>query len=584
MTSPRRGSAGRGRPTGQDGRGQSRAGRTGGSGQPSAGRSSGAASRGGAGRPDRPRTGDDRVSRGRREDEAGRRPASGERPAQEPRGERTGQRPQGGRGSGGGSQQRGSGDWRDRRPGTDRGSSEGRQDRRPTTARTSGDWRDRSPSARSTGSWQDRRSGVGASGEDRRPPGDAARRPSRPAGGEWRDRRPGSDRTSENRQGARRDDASRGPRTWQDRDRASRRSDGPARPDWRDRRPQDDRRGGAAGADRRSPDTRSRPEGARTPRQGGHPARPDRGAGVGSGGGWRDRRPGDDRRPSPDRERTPPLPPGPELPDWAEARDLDPGVRAALRGLESRNAEKVARHLVVAGTLVDDDPGLALEHARAARERASRIAVVREAVGVAAYHAEDYAEASRELRAYRRMSGDEGYRAVLADCERALGRPEVALRLVREALSERPARAETVELLLVEAGARRDLGETAAARLVLEGALGGRPAPGGVDLSDDGNRRLAAAYADLLATTGDAAAEAWQAAVAAASPDEEVAFGEEELPLPVEAEDVVAEDVVAEDAVAEDAEDEVGFDEDVEREVAELLGEIEPPAEDQPGR
>jgi hypothetical protein len=298
----------------------------------------------------------------------------------------------------------------------------------------------------------------------------------------------------------------------------------------------------------------------------------------------------------------------------------------------------VARHLVVAGTLVDEDPELALGHARAARDRASRIAVVREAVGVAAYHAGDFAEASRELRAYRRMSGEEGYRAVLADCERAQGRPEVALRLVREALADGPDPDETVELRLVEAGARRDLGETAAARLVLEGALGGRPTPTGLDLAEEGTRRLASAYADLLTATGDPAADTWREAVTAASPDEDVAFGEEEVPAEAPAdhgaedgtagapdtgtatgapedadtaEDDVAEDAdTAEDDVAEDAdtaeddvaEDDVArdgldehelsgdgvdsgvdFDEDVEREVAELLGEVDPPAADQTG-
>ncbi len=602
MTSPRRGSAGRGRPTGQDGRQQPRSGGTGRSAQPSSGRASGAANRGSAGRPDRRSTGDDRPSRNRRDDEPGRRATGGDRPAREGWGERTGQRSPGGRPTGAGDQ-RGSGDWRDRRPGADRSSSDARQDRRPPAGRSSGDWRDRSPSARSTGSWQDRRSGVGR-GDEGRPSGDGTRRPSRPAGGEWRDRRPGTDRAPEGRTGTRRDDSSRGPRTWQDRDRAPRRDDRPSRPDWRDRRPQEDRRSSDAGAGRRAPDTRSRTpdtrsrtEGTRTPRQGSPSARPERSGAR----DWRDRRPADDRRPRPDQGRTSPLPPGPELPDWAEARDLDPAVRSALRGLESRNAEKVARHLVVAGTLLDDEPGLALEHARAARDRASRIAVVREAVGVAAYHAADYAEASRELRAYRRMSGDEGYRAVLADCERALGRPEVALRLVREALAERPDRAETVELLLVEAGARQDLGETAAARLVLEGALGGRPAPGSVDLSDDGTRRLAAAYADLLTATGDAVAEEWRAAVQAAEPDEEVAFGEEELPLPdpaaeddaredddatVEDDGAAEDDVPADDDVLGDTAegDELGFDEDVEREVAELLGEVDPPAEDAPGR
>ncbi|MBW8767763.1 MAG: hypothetical protein JF630_16630, partial [Geodermatophilales bacterium] len=181
----------------------------------------------------------------------------------------------------------------------------------------------------------------------------------------------------------------------------------------------------------------------------------------------------------------------------------------------------MAGHLVAAGTLVDEDPEAALAHARAARDRASRVAAVREAVGVAAYHAGDYAEAARELRAYRRMSGDRGYRAVLADCERALGRPEVALRLVMEALAEDPDSEEAVELRLVEAGARADLGEDAAARLVLESALGGRPDPAALSGADPVRLRVASAYADLLRTQGEEAlATEWLIAVAAADPDE----------------------------------------------------------------
>ncbi len=333
---------------------------------------------------------------------------------------------------------------------------------------------------------------------------------------------------------------------------------------------------------------------------------------------WRDRRPTEDRRGPARTDRTPPAPAGPALPDWADPRDLDPTIRASLRGLDSRNADTVARHLVVAGTLVDEEPEEALAHARAARDRASRIAVVREAVGVAAYHAGDYTEAAKELRAYRRMSGDEGYRAVLADCERALGRPEVALRLVREALDENPDRAETVELHLVEAGARQDLGEAPAARLLLEGAMGGRPQPDRVDLADQGTRRLASAYADLLTVTGDPTADAWQDAVAAATPEEDIAFGEEDLPAPAGDEEMpeaggtdgvpvtdgvsVTDDPAAGDPAAGDLGegapaidgpgddgpgddgpgDDVDVDADVEREVAELLGEVEPPEEDRP--
>lgn len=285
-------------------------------------------------------------------------------------------------------------------------------------------------------------------------------------------------------------------------------------------------------------------------------------------------------------DRTPPAPAGPEIPDWADPRDLDQSVRAALRGLDPRNAQRVAGHLVVARTLVDDQPEEALAHARAARDRASRIAVVREAVGVAAYHAGDYAEAARELRAYRRMSGEPGYRAVLADCERALGRPDVALRLVREALAERPDAEEAVELRLVEAGARQDLGELPAARLVLEGVLGGRPEPDAVDLTDPTVLRVATAYADLLAAAGeDEAAALWEAAVAAHTPEEpDVEFSEEELPVvapdagdgvDTRTDEPSTEPVDAEAVAEGDAEDDAGYDlaEDVEAEVAELLGE-----------
>ncbi|WP_147251710.1 lipopolysaccharide assembly protein LapB [Blastococcus sp. TF02-8] len=296
------------------------------------------------------------------------------------------------------------------------------------------------------------------------------------------------------------------------------------------------------------------------------------------------------------------MPAGPEIPDWADPRELDAGIRSALRGLDPRNAAKVAGHLVVAGSLVDEDPETALAHARAARDRASRLAVVREAVGVAAYHAEDYAEAARELRAYRRMSGDDGYRAVLADCERALGRPEVALRLVAEALAEEPDAEETVELRLVEAGARRDLGEDAAARIVLETALGGRPDPARLDIADEGQLRIAAAYADLLRAQGDEErADQWLGAVAAVDPElagEDLGVEFTELDDLELSDDHSGEDT-DEDAVEETDEDPVEepdlpsdgkspaavpvarpvpaltFQEEVEAEVAELLGETD---------
>lgn len=152
------------------------------------------------------------------------------------------------------------------------------------------------------------------------------------------------------------------------------------------------------------------------------------------------------------------------------------------------------------GELLDEDPQLALAHARAARQSASRLACVREAVGVAAYHAGEFAEASRELRAYRRLSGRAEYLAVLADCDRAAGRPEAALRLLAEAPRTHPGHSEWVEQQIVEAGARRDLGEIGGAILVLRDALTAIRKGAGVDADD--LLRLRYAYADGLQAAG----------------------------------------------------------------------------------
>lgn len=186
----------------------------------------------------------------------------------------------------------------------------------------------------------------------------------------------------------------------------------------------------------------------------------------------------------------------PDLPDEVVASDLDPAVRRDLLSLDKTNAERVARHLVMAGALVDDDPRLALAHARSARDRAARVAVVREAVGITAYHAEEWAEALTELRAARRMAGGPGLVAVMADCERALGRPERAIELARSPEAGRLDAAEATELRIVVAGARRDLGQLDSAIVSLQTEE--------LDAGGTGTSyaRLAYAYADALAEAG----------------------------------------------------------------------------------
>jgi hypothetical protein len=178
--------------------------------------------------------------------------------------------------------------------------------------------------------------------------------------------------------------------------------------------------------------------------------------------------------------------------------ELDPDARAELLTLPKDLATRVARHLVMAGRLVDEDAAEAYKHARAARRLASRVGVVREACGFAAYHAGEWADALAELRAARRLPGrEDAYLPVMADCERGLGRPERALDLAKSPEAKRLATPERVELRIVESGARRDLGQYAVAVVTLQ-------IP---ELKDRRLRpwsvRLLYAYADALAAAAD---------------------------------------------------------------------------------
>ncbi len=169
---------------------------------------------------------------------------------------------------------------------------------------------------------------------------------------------------------------------------------------------------------------------------------------------------------------------------------------AQLRGLPEKLASRVARHLVAAGLLLDTDPETAYQHTLAARARAARVAVVREATGEAAYAAAHYAEALSELRAAKRMNGAPDYLPVMADCERALGRPERALALAKNPSVAKLPIDQQIEMTIVEAGARHDLGETDSALRTLENA------PIKSIAREDWVVRLRYAYADLLTKTG----------------------------------------------------------------------------------
>ncbi|MFW0769196.1 hypothetical protein ACLRGH_04115 [Arthrobacter koreensis] len=158
----------------------------------------------------------------------------------------------------------------------------------------------------------------------------------------------------------------------------------------------------------------------------------------------------------------------PEIDDDVTGQELDKVTRAQLRNLEEVNGEWVSKHLVMAGRLIDTDPELAFQHALAASRRGGRLAAVREAVALTAYAAGEFGDALREFRTHRRISGSNEYLAMMADCERGLGRPDRALDLVRSEEAAGLDNAGKVDIAIVASGARMDMEQYDAAVSALE--------------------------------------------------------------------------------------------------------------------
>ena len=185
----------------------------------------------------------------------------------------------------------------------------------------------------------------------------------------------------------------------------------------------------------------------------------------------------------------------PDIPEEITGEELDKSLRAELLSLSPENAKVVARHLECLALYADSDPLLAHKHGVAAAHHAGRLAVVRESAGLAAYRAGFYEIALKELRAAHRISGDVTMWPVMADCERGLGNPLKALALAGSPEVKRLAKAEEIEMRIVAAGARRDLGEVDAAVVTLTCR----------DLSNESAEwavRLRYAYADALEAAG----------------------------------------------------------------------------------
>lgn len=158
----------------------------------------------------------------------------------------------------------------------------------------------------------------------------------------------------------------------------------------------------------------------------------------------------------------------PEIPEDVTARDLDKVARNELKTLSKENAEEVARHLVMAARLIEDDPSLAHQHALSAERRAGRIAIVRETLAITAYAIGDFALAIRELRTYRRISGSNNELPLMVDSERGVGRPARALEVGRSVDRGTLPVDVQVSLAIAMSGARLDLEQPEAALTELE--------------------------------------------------------------------------------------------------------------------
>jgi tetratricopeptide (TPR) repeat protein len=162
-------------------------------------------------------------------------------------------------------------------------------------------------------------------------------------------------------------------------------------------------------------------------------------------------------------------------------RGLEPrsGARGSPRGTRPRSSlpndvvaelrqtakpgradQAISRMERAAQLLERGDARGALAEAEKAKAFAPRSSAVRELVGLSLYQLERFREALTEMQAYRRMSGRADQNHIIADCLRAIGRPDKAVPLAEEALATRgvPIAAKT-EAVIVAASALADQGK-----------------------------------------------------------------------------------------------------------------------------
>jgi tetratricopeptide (TPR) repeat protein len=170
-------------------------------------------------------------------------------------------------------------------------------------------------------------------------------------------------------------------------------------------------------------------------------------------------------------------------------------LRQTARPHAFSSAARALADAVVA--LSEDDPEGAAAAAKQAKGSAPRAAAVRELLGIALYQLGEFKAARTELAAAQRISGQMDLTAMLADVERATGRPEQAIELFRTTDRTKMSADAAAELLLVAASAYGDMGQPAAGVALIR-----RHARWPAQLSDH-HLRLAYAEGALAEQAGD---------------------------------------------------------------------------------
>lgn len=186
--------------------------------------------------------------------------------------------------------------------------------------------------------------------------------------------------------------------------------------------------------------------------------------------GWRDKRPpptsAGRHRSAPRRNFDDRLPEASKRYDPVHLEDrLTAELRATARPGKGDILVKVFADAVAAFSAGDLDEAIRL--GEQSKHIALRSVPAREFLGLAYYQAGMWQEATRELAAFRRMSGSDEQNPVIADCYRALGKPDKAIELCDAMDPHRVEPAAYYEGTIVAAGALADTDrvEEAIARL-----------------------------------------------------------------------------------------------------------------------